>query len=28
MEAKHVEANLEYHIQWLKTYGFSHQQGR
>nr|CAB3248730.1 gem-associated protein 2 [Phallusia mammillata] len=28
MDAKHVESNLEYHVRWLQTYGFSHQQGR
>uniref|UniRef100_H2ZGR5 Gem-associated protein 2 n=1 Tax=Ciona savignyi TaxID=51511 RepID=H2ZGR5_CIOSA len=28
MEPKHIESNLEFHVNWLKEYEFSKQQGR
>lgn len=28
MDSNQVEANLEYHSQWIDEYGFSHDQGR
>lgn len=27
MEPKHIGANLEYQVEWLKNFGFSHHQG-
>lgn len=28
MESRQIEANLDYHSEWMHEYGFSHQQGK
>lgn len=28
MESRQIEANLDYHTEWIQDYGFSHHQGR
>ncbi|CAK8688986.1 unnamed protein product [Clavelina lepadiformis] len=28
MEPKQVQSNLNYHVEWIRTYGFSNHQGR